>query len=136
MRGDDRVQVHRAEEVRGGRVVLVEQLANRVPAGSEASERFLREAMALTRLEHPNLVRVIDFGSSEGRPYLVRDVPREQPAVDTLAQRLAAKGRLPLDEALSILLQVAEALEQLHQAETVHGDLTPANVLLGEGERG
>jgi serine/threonine protein kinase len=87
-------------------------------------KRFEREAKALARLTHPNIVHINDFGQQDGIPYLVMDyLPG-----GTLKNRLGK----PMDwqEAVKLLLPVAEALDYAHSQGIIHRDLKPANVLL------
>jgi serine/threonine protein kinase/N-acetylneuraminic acid mutarotase len=87
--------------------------------------RFIREARTLARLEHPHILPVYDFGEEDGLPYMVMRY------VDggTLRE-LMAKGPLPLDQALRLVREVAEALGYAHRQGVTHRDVKPANVLL------
>jgi serine/threonine-protein kinase len=88
--------------------------------------RFKREADIAARLNHPNIVGVIDYNvAPDGMPYLVLDYLEGE----TLAQRLAA-GPLTLEHAVSILRQVGSALAAAHRAGIVHRDLKPQNIFL------
>jgi len=98
-------------------------------AGSdpEYRERFRREARLAARLEHPGLVRVIDFGEEEGVLYLVMDL------VDGFSlEKYLAKRKDPMSEltVLKVLLAVAGAMQTAHGAGIVHRDLKPANILI------
>jgi serine/threonine-protein kinase len=90
-------------------------------------ERFQGEARALARLDHPNIVRIADFGydGDRGVPYLVM----ERLAATSLAERLRA-GPLPVAAALPLLAQIAAALDHAHAAGILHRDLKASNVLL------
>jgi serine/threonine protein kinase len=89
-------------------------------------KRFEREAKTLARLTHPNIVGVIEYGEFEGSPYLVMPyLPG-----GTLKQRL---GRpMPWQEAVRLLLPIAQALEYAHEHNIVHRDIKPSNILLAE----
>jgi serine/threonine protein kinase len=88
-------------------------------------ERFLREAAALARLQHPNIVRVYDYGRYEGLPYLVMEF------IDGYSlQRLQAGGPIPPARVVHIATQICDALEEAHALDLIHRDLKPANVLL------
>jgi serine/threonine-protein kinase len=88
--------------------------------------RFKREAEIAARLNHPNIVGVIDYNvAPDGMPYLVLDYLEGE----DLAQRLA-RGPLPLDQVMSILRQVGSALAAAHRASIVHRDLKPQNIFL------
>ncbi len=87
-------------------------------------KRFEREAKALAKLSHPNIVKVLDFGDYEGSPYLVM----EYLPGGTLKQRL---GRpIPWQEAARLLLPVASALQFAHEQGIVHRDVKPSNILI------
>jgi serine/threonine-protein kinase len=88
--------------------------------------RFKREAEIAAKLNHPNIVGVIDYNvAPDGMPYLVLDYLEGE----TLAQRIA-RGPLPLDQVLSIVRQVGSALAAAHGAGIVHRDLKPQNIFL------
>ena len=86
-------------------------------------KRFEREAKALAKLSHPNIVGVIDYGEYEGSPYLVM----EYLPGGTLKQRLGKP--IPWQEAARLLLPVARALEFAHEQGIVHRDIKPSNIL-------
>lgn len=93
--------------------------------------RFLREARALARLDHPSLVRLLDFGQQDGRSFLAMDLV-EGPS---LQARLEA-GPLSEAELLPLAQAIAEGLAAVHHAGLLHRDLKPANILLApEGPR-
>jgi len=88
--------------------------------------RFQREARALAALNHPNIATIPGLEQSNGTNYLVMElVPGE-----TLGSRIKREGSLPVEEALTIAKQIAEALEAAHEKGIVHRDLKPANVKL------
>jgi serine/threonine protein kinase len=90
--------------------------------------RFIAQASILTRLRHPHLVSVLDFGISEGTAYLVMDYAPN----GHLRQRHPKGSRLPLEVVVSYVKQVASALYYVHQQNLVHRDVKPHNMLLGE----
>ncbi len=118
--------VFRALDLRLDRVVALKLLT---PAGvyhPEVRERFTREARALARLDHPNVVPVYDTGDAAGLPYFtMKFIPG-----GTLA---AAATRIGGDirQAVRLVARVAEAVQYLHDHGIVHRDLKPANILLG-----
>jgi len=106
------------------KVIRTEQLAPSVLA--RALKRFEREAKALARLTHPNIIKVIDYGESEDRPYLVM----EYLPGGTLKQRLKDLGKpMPWQEAIHLILPVAHALDFAHRQGLVHRDVKPSNIL-------
>ncbi len=92
-------------------------------------ERFRREAIASSRVVHPNVVYITDFGRlPEGSFYIVMEF-LEGTGLDKL---LDSQGRIPLSRALPILIQVADALDHMHKMGVIHRDLKAENVLLVE----
>ncbi len=86
---------------------------------------FGREALALAKLNHPNIAAVYDVGEQDGIDYIVMELV----AGESLAARLRA-GALGVQEATSIALQVTQALEDAHERGVVHRDLKPANIMI------
>ena len=89
-----------------------------------ALKRFEREAKALARLTHPNIVKVTDYGEYEGKPYLVM----EYLPGGTLKERLGKP--MPWQEAVRMLIPIAEALDFAHSQNMIHRDVKPSNILL------
>jgi eukaryotic-like serine/threonine-protein kinase len=121
--------VYRAEV--DGEVVAVKILRQGATGAEasrrEASRRFEREAVAVGKLDHPNLVAIRDFGAlDDGRPYLVMDLVEGR----SLAAVLAEAGKLPPERALSILAHLLRGLGHAHAGGVVHRDLKPADILL------
>jgi serine/threonine protein kinase len=116
-------EVYRAKDTVLGREVAVKVLPPAFSADPERVARFQREAQALAALSHPNIASIYGFEQSGAIRALVMELV-EGP---TLADRIA-KGRLPVEEALTIARQIAEALESAHEKGIVHRDLKPANV--------
>jgi hypothetical protein len=107
-----------------GGLVALKWLSGAGGLGLETA-RFLREAAAVARMRHPNIVQVYEVGEAEGRPFLVLEyIPG-----GTLAERL--KGS-PLDprEAAGLLEEVVRAVHHAHEQGIVHRDLKPSNILL------
>jgi len=91
-----------------------------------ALKRFEREAKSVAKLNHSNIVSVIDYGEQEGSPYLVMPyLPG-----GTLKQYLKINGKLSWQKSIQLLLPIAEALGYAHQHNLVHRDVKPANILL------
>ncbi len=91
----------------------------------EGVERFVREARAVSRVDHPNVVRVLDVGGDPGAPYLVMERLEGESLRDRLARNL-----LSWDEALAIVLPVMQGVSAAHKAGVVHRDLKPDNIFL------
>lgn len=89
--------------------------------------RFMQEGAALTRLKHPAIIPIYDYGEYSGYPYLITPfVPGS-----SLAQILRSQGRFPIEAVLSILRQVADGLDYAHRAGILHGSLSAANIVQG-----
>ncbi len=103
-------------------------------AGSEADrdrvERFLREARAAARLEHPNVVHVHEVGWDQGRPFIVMELVRGRDL-----SKAAASGGIGPRRAAELLRDVARAVEAAHALGIVHRDIKPSNILLGADGR-
>jgi TolB-like protein len=118
-------EVYRARDGKLNREVAIKVLPEAFAADAERLARFRREAQVLAALNHPHIAAIYGLEESGGVEGLVLElVPGE-----TLAERLT-KGPLPVDEALEIARQIAEALEAAHERGIVHRDLKPANVKL------
>jgi serine/threonine-protein kinase len=117
--------VYRARDVRLGRVVALKTLAEARYATGEQVERFLDEARAVARLQHPNIVGIHAIGEHEGQPYL----SLEYVDGDSLARRLA-DGPMAPRAAAELIETLARAIDAAHRAGVVHRDLKPANVLM------
>jgi serine/threonine-protein kinase len=118
-------EVYKARDTRLDRTVAVKVLPAEVAADPEFRERFHREARSISALDHPHICALYDVGEHEGTAYLVM----QHLEGETLAARLE-RGAPPLDQALSIAIQIASALDQAHRHGIVHRDLKPGNVML------
>jgi serine/threonine protein kinase len=116
-------EVYRARDTRLGREVAIKVLPEAFASDSERLARFQREAQVLASLNHPHIAGIHGLEVGEG----VRALVMELVEGPTLADRIA-QGPLPLDEALPIARQIAEALEGTHEQGIVHRDLKPANI--------
>ncbi|HYM82376.1 MAG TPA: protein kinase [Candidatus Limnocylindria bacterium] len=117
--------VFRARDLHLERDVALKILPEGALADDESRRRFRREALALSRLNHPNIGAVYDFDTEQGLDFLVMElVPGE-----TLEGKLA-RGPLPETEVTEIGIQIAAALETAHESGVVHRDLKPGNVVL------
>ena len=119
-------EVYRARDARLDRTVAIKVLAGALAADSEARQRFEHEARAIAALNDPHICTIHDVGRHADLDYLVL----EYLDGETLADRLHRSPGLPIDEALAIAIQIAEALDRAHRAGIVHRDLKPGNVML------
>ncbi len=120
-------RVYRAEQSNLGRAVAVKVMSQGLVSNPEMVERFRNEARAASLLNHPNCVRVYDFGQTpDGRPYFVMELLTGQ----DLEAVLAHEPLQPVTRVLDISLQILSALEEAHGLDVVHRDLKPANVFV------
>jgi formylglycine-generating enzyme required for sulfatase activity/dienelactone hydrolase len=117
--------VYRARDEKLERDVAVKILSPGMLCTPEAHRHFQREALALARLNHPNIADVYDAGEQDGIDFIVMELVEGE----SLAARLHS-GALQVSDATSIVLQVAEALEEAHVKGVIHRDLKPANVMI------
>ena len=120
-------QVWQATDTQLNRQVALKILPDAFAADPDRLARFKREAQILASLNHPNIAAIYGIEEAEGTRALVLELV-EGP---TLADRIS-KGPIPLDEALPIARQIAEALEAAHEAGVIHRDLKPANIKVRE----
>jgi serine/threonine protein kinase len=119
--------VYEGQHLRLGKRVAVKVMVRELVASRDSLKRFRREAEVTSRIGHPHIVNVFDFGEAPGgEPYLVMEY-LEGEALD---QRIERLGRLPLEMTVHVVKQTAAALAAAHAQGIVHRDLKPANVLL------
>jgi serine/threonine-protein kinase len=116
-------EVWRAQDTRLGREVAIKTLPPEFSNDVERLARFEREAQLLAALNHPDIAIIHDLKEVDGSKYLILELVEGE----TLADRIV-HGPLPLDEALDIARQIADALEVAREKGIVHRDLKPANV--------
>jgi eukaryotic-like serine/threonine-protein kinase len=117
-------EVYRARDSKLGRDVAIKVLPEAFAHDAERLSRFQREAKMLAALNHPNIATVHGLEQSGGTSYLDMEVV----SGETLAERIKRDGAVPIEEALTIAKQIAEALEAAHEKGIIHRDLKPANV--------
>ena len=118
-------EVWQGHDERLDRPVAVKVLDRRALADPTVVARFDREARAVARLTHPNIVSVYDVGVDNDMPYLVMELVHGQ----SLAA-LIDGGPISIDDAANIAVQVCDALQAAHEAGVVHRDVKPANILI------
>ena len=120
--------VYLAQDLKHGRPVAIKVMRPEL-AASLGPERFLREIRLLARLQHPNILALVDSGEADGLLYYVTPYL----ASGSLRARLDRDRELPIAEALQILHEIAEALAHAHAEDIVHRDVKPENILFSAG---
>jgi Tol biopolymer transport system component len=118
-------EVYRARDTKLDRDVALKVLPEMFSADADRLMRFEREAKTLAALNHPSIAHIYGIEESEG----VRALVMEFVEGDDLAQRIG-RGRIPVEEALALAKQIADAVEAAHGAGVIHRDLKPANIKL------
>src|SRR5204863_2553706 len=116
-------EVYRAHDSKLNRDVAIKVLIPAVASDPDRLARFSREAQVLAALNHPHIAHIHGLEEAGG----VRALVMELVEGEDLAERIA-RGPIPLDEALPIARQIAEALEAAHEQGIIHRDLKPANI--------
>lgn len=124
--------VYRAIQELIGREVAVKVLHGYLVSDDESIKRFQKEAKAASRLNHPNITTLYDYGVlSSGQPYIVMDLLRGK----SLAEVLKERDYLPYDETCVIFKQVCEAMQEAHSRGVIHRDIKPENIMLDYTDR-
>jgi len=120
-------EVYKARDTRLDRTVAIKILPSELAGDPDLCARFDREARAIAALDHPHICAVHDVGECDGLRFLVMQYLDGE----TLAARLArTKGPLPIEQALKIAIEIADALDKAHRAGITHRDLKPANIMM------
>ncbi|MBI3175500.1 MAG: serine/threonine protein kinase [Chloroflexi bacterium] len=119
-------EVYRAEDTTHGREVAIKVLLSNLAEDEQFRKRFQREAQALAGLEHPNIVRLYDYGIENNLYFMVMEYLNGL----SLSSALRQGGKMDMDMARPILSNIADALDYAHAAGLVHRDIKPSNVML------
>jgi serine/threonine protein kinase len=121
-------EVYRARDTRLDRSVAIKILPAHLSSNPDLKVRLEREARAISSLQHPHICVLHDIGHQDGIDYLVMEFLEGE----TLAERLR-KGPLPVEQAIKIGIEIADALDKAHRRGIVHRDLKPGNIMLTSG---
>ncbi len=121
--------VYMAYDTQLERRIALKFLGGLLEQSPEFHERFLREAKAAAKLNHPNIISIFDIGGTKGRIYIAMEYVEG----GSLHRYLQAKGKLSPRETISIFTQVCSALMAIHDAQIVHRDIKPENILIAKG---
>jgi serine/threonine protein kinase len=116
-------EVYQAKDTKLGRSVAIKVLPEEFAQDADRVARFQREAKLLASLNHPNIAAIYGLEEADGTNFLVMELVEGQ----TLDERIKS-GAIPVEEALKLALQIAEALEAAHEKGVIHRDLKPANI--------
>jgi serine/threonine protein kinase len=109
-----------------GRIVAIKELHRKHTRSAVMKQRFFQEALAMARLDHPNLPRLYTFGEDNGSYYLVMEFVSGIPLSDEIEQN----GAIQAERATQIMIQVVEAVGYAHRNGIIHRDLKPDNIIL------
>lgn len=118
--------VYEALDERLGRRVAIKVLHHHLQSDLIASERFIKEARAAARIDHPNVVRIYDVGIEKNLFFIVMEYV---PGIN-LEEILKEKGKLSFEQTLTIMYEIGEALAEAHSLNIIHRDVKPANILI------
>ncbi len=129
--GGGMADVYRAHDKLLDRSVAVKVLRSQFTDDEEFVSRFRREAQAAARLSHPNIVNIYDVGLDDQAYYIIM----EYISGETLKEKIERESPLPVETAVRIAIEIAEALEHAHQNNLVHCDIKPHNILVTRSGR-
>lgn len=118
--------IYRGRDMQNGQIVAVKIMPPHMAANPVLLKRFEQEFRAASKLDHPNIVRAIDYGDSGSSPYLVMEFVEGE----SLGQKIEREGRMPEAEAIRVIAQVAQGLHRAHKQNLIHRDVKPDNVLI------
>src|SRR6266480_311649 len=118
-------EVYLATDVKAGRKAALKLLPMRFTGDAERLKRFQQEAHAVVALNHPNILTVYEIGEDHSTHYIASELIEGE----TLRQRLT-RGRMELNDAVDVAIQVASALAAAHETGIVHRDINPGNIML------
>jgi serine/threonine protein kinase len=126
-------KVYRVEDTRTETLRAIKVLRRELVDDEQSVERFKTESQSSLQLNHPNLVKVFDFGiTADGAPYLVMELI-EGPSLQAMLEQ---KGKLTATEAIPIFMQICEALSYVHSQNILHRDIKPGNIIVDQAESG
>jgi serine/threonine protein kinase len=118
--------IYRGRNRESGQMVAIKMMPAHMAANAVMLKRFEQEFRAASMLNHPNIVRALDFGDNGSTPYLVMEFVEGE----SLGQRIEREGKLPEAEAIRLIAQVAQGLHRAHKQGMIHRDVKPDNILV------
>lgn len=118
--------IYRGRRRDSGAIVAIKIMAPHLAQNPLLLKRFEQEFRAASRLDHPNIVRALDYSDNDNRPYLVMEFVEGE----SLGQKLEREGRMAEPDAIRLIAQVAQGLHRAHKQNLIHRDVKPDNVLV------
>jgi serine/threonine protein kinase len=118
--------IYRGRNRLSGEIVAIKIMPAHMAQNPVLLERFKQEFRAASRLDHPNIVRALDFGDTGTAPYLVMEFVEGE----SLGQKLEREGKMAEAEAIRLIAQVAQGLHRAHKQNLIHRDVKPDNILV------
>src|SRR5262245_29568124 len=118
--------VWRARHMETGQIVAIKIMPAHMASNPTLLRRFEQEFRAASRLDHPNIVRALDYGDTGNTPYLVMEFVEGE----SLGQKIERDGKMPEAESIRIIAQVAQGLHRAHKQGIIHRDVKPDNVMV------
>jgi serine/threonine protein kinase len=118
--------IYKGRHREGGQIVAIKVMPAHMASNAVLLKRFEQEFRAASRLNHPNIVRAIDYGEAGDSPFLVMEFVDGE----SLGQKIEREGRMSETEAIRIIAQVAQGLHRAHKQNLVHRDVKPDNILV------
>lgn len=129
--GGGMARVYRGQDRLLHRFVTIKILREQFASDQDFLTRFQKEAQAVARLSHPNVVSIYDVGQEDGIHYLIMEYVEGRSLKEVISER----GQLPPREAVDIALQICDALEHAHENGIIHRDIKPHNILITRNGR-
>ncbi len=123
-------EVYLAEDTRLNRQVALKFLPVHLSSDKTLNTRFINEARAAARLNHPNIITIHEVSEYDGRPFFVMEYVESKPLTDIIGA-----GGLPSDQAVDITLQICGGLKEAHKVGIIHRDIKPSNIIIDENRR-
>ena len=121
-------RVYKAYDEDLDRQVAIKVLSGNLDDNSDGLKRFKIEARSAARLNHPNIAQIYHTGTYQGQPYFVMEFISGH----DLSKIIAQKGRIPLDQAIDIIIQICSGLAYAAEKKVIHRDIKPANIMLSD----
>src|SRR4051795_6968990 len=118
--------IYRGRHRQTGQIVAVKIMPPHMASKPVLLKRFEQEFRAASRLDHPNIVRALDYGDDGSMPYLVMEFVDGE----SLGAKLDREGRMPEADAIRLVVQVAQGLHRAHKQGLIHRDVKPDNILV------